>query len=363
MLVVPTGSAAAEEPRWRLSAGYTYRSLGDVNFRSGSYSQDYFLGSFTGGAYRRGTGAGTPGGLQDRYYRDGFVRIDSSGSVDGLTTFWAYASSSQVRGDSIVQTSRPGRQRTVAESRRFRPNSWSDGFEGGGPLLELEYQVPLSPSLKVGFELAGSWVEWDGANRASTFRARQSSSTSQTIVSDRFGLGGAVPPAAPYVGSFEGPGFLLDAVPSARSVSKRDVARTRFDFFNAIDESLDVDLYTLSPGFSAEWDCGKVFGNAGFGLAVNIADWKARHREVLYVSKNGGRAKEIRRWSQSSGGTDVLWGTYLQAGLGVHLTERFSVQGFARYDWSQDLHGEVGPSKFDVDLDGVSGGVMASWRF
>jgi len=362
MVPEPAGEQGGE-PRWRLSAGYSYRRLGEATFRTGSYSQGHVLDSLTGRAFRRGTGAGVASGLADRFYRDGFVRIDSSGSFDGLTTFWAYRSSAQVVGDAIVQTSRPARRRQVERSRQFSPSSWSDDFAAGGPLFELEYQVPVGEAFKVGVEVAASWVQWDGANSGSSFRARQSSITSETVVTDRFGLGGGIPPSAPFEGSFAGPGFLLDAVPSARSVSQREVGRQRFDFFNRIDESLNVDLYTLSPGLSAQWDGEKVFANAGFGLAINIADWQARYREVLYVSKDGGRAKAVQSWSRASGGTDVLLGVYLQTGLGLHVTERFSVQGFARYDWSQSLRGSVGPSSFELGLDGVSGGVMASWTF
>ncbi len=363
LVVPPLEVDEARDAGWRLSAGYTYRSLGGVDFHTGSFSQHHVLSTLAGRPFQRRTGAGAITGLGDRFYRDGFVRVDSSGSTDGLTWFWGYDSAGQVQGDAVVQTSRPARGRTVSESRRHSPSSWMDDFEAGGPLLNLEYLFPSTSPFQFGAGISVSWVEWGGGSQSSTFRARQSSVTTETVVTDRFGLGGATPPAAPYEGTFTGPGVLLDAVPAARAVSRREVDRSRFEFFNRVDESLDVDLYTLSPGVTTRWQGGKVFADLGGGLAVNIADWKARHREVLYVSRDGGPARSVRSWTNTAGGTEVLWGAFVQAGIGIQCSRQLSVQGFVRYDWSQHLRGSVGPSTFEVDLDGVSGGVVATWSF
>lgn len=372
-----SGWASAGEPRlepmrpqsagssggWRISAGYIHRQLGDVRFQTGSYSQDVLLRSMVGSPFRRNSGAGAPNAPDLRFYDDGFVRPDSSGSVDGLTWFWGYDSASQVGGDSIVFRDSSARQRKVWSSSSYQSNTWGDQIEEGGPLLNLEYQFPLAHSLKAGLGVGVSMIEWGGSNQTSTFRAGQLGIERQTIVTDAFGLGGAIPPLAPYEGSLIGPGILLDAIPSDRAVATRETDRVRYDFFNRVNEELELDLYTLSPGFNLEWQKGRVFASAGAGVAINIVDWEASYDETLYVSKNGGKARAARTWSERSGGTDVLWGAYIQAAVGVELTERLSVQGFARYDWSESFEASVGPSDFSVDLEGVSGGVMASWKF
>ena len=40
-----------------------------------------------------------------------------------------------------------------------------------------------------------------------------------------------------------------------------------------------------------------------------------------------------------------------------------ALQGFARYDWNEDLDGSVGPSSFEVDLSGWSVGAGATLSF
>ena len=69
------------------------------------------------------------------------------------------------------------------------------------------------------------------------------------------------------------------------------------------------------------------------------------------------------KWNAYESDTEVLFGTYVQAKVGVQVTRRLSVSAFARYDWSQGLDAEVGPSSFDANLDGLSAGVMVGFTF
>ena len=99
------------------------------------------------------------------------------------------------------------------------------------------------------------------------------------------------------------------------------------------------------------------------GLAINIADWNADYQEELFVSKNGGRARLLRKWWDHENGTKVLPGFYVEANVDMRLTDRVSLFGGGRYDWTGALSGTVGPSSFDLDLGGwsVQGGLTVSF--
>jgi len=295
---------------------------------------------------------------------NGFVRTDAGTDRDGFTWNWGYQDASQIQGDQLVYSLSQGSQRTVAGSTEFHPGSWSDesDFEPG-PYIEIDRLIPIGDRLSLGPQLNFSFINIDSNNSSSTFAQHQSSETSSFTLTDRFDLDGIIPPLAPYEGSEAGPGPLINNLPASRSIASHlDNSRTA-DFFNRIDESFELDLFTIGAGAQVEYDHGAVFFQGSAGLSINIADWEASHRETLYVSQNGGKPERYRSWTAHESGTDVLLGAYLQAKIGVQLTESLSVSGFARYDWNESLTGSVGPSSFEADLDGLSAGVVVGFTF
>ena len=55
------------------------------------------------------------------------------------------------------------------------------------------------------------------------------------------------------------------------------------------------------------------------GVAINIADWEATHRETLHVSQIGSKPKKYRSWTARENGTDVLLGARLGSGGSVDV--------------------------------------------
>ena len=353
------------EPEWRISAGAVWRDIGDVRFDTGSYSQRLSLPNLVGHEFRQlPSSAGQPGELGLRQYQSGFVSTDAGTATDGLTWNWGYQEASQVQGDQLVYTLNEGSQRTMSRSTNLRDGSWQEDSEfEPGPYIEIDRLYPLSQKLLIGPQFNFSFINVDQENSTSTFSQNQRSELRRFTLTDRFDLDGIIPPLAPYEGTEEGPGPVISNYPGDRRISSSHSASQTADFFNRVDESFDLDLFTFGAGAHVEYDHGPVFIQASAGLALNIADWEASHRETLYVSRNGGKAKKYRSWSAHESDTDVLVGAYVQGKLGVQLTERLSVAGFARYDWNESLTGNVGPSSFDVDLDGLSAGVVVGFTF
>jgi hypothetical protein len=363
---LPTVVAAEpRQPQWRVSAGAVWRDVGDVKFRTGSRSQILRLPNLVGQEFRHlPTDAGQLGRIDFRDYEDGYVRADAGTLNDDYTWNWGYQQASQVQGDLLVYSLQQGSQLTMSRHSSLSDASWRDDndFEAG-PYIEIERLFPITQTISIGPQFNFSFIGVDQQHSGSTFSQQQASEERSFLLTDRFELDGIIPPLAPYEGSPTGPGPLINNVPSQRQITDFRTGSGTADFFNRVDESFDLDLSTLGIGGQVEYDLGMLFVQGSAGLTLNVADWEASHRETLYISRNGGKAKDLRSWSAHESDTDLLVGAYVQAKLGVQLSERVSVSGFARYDWSQSLSGDVGPSSFDVDLDGLSAGVMIGVTF
>lgn len=353
------------QPQWRISAGTIWRDIGDVRFHTGSHSRNLRLPSLVGREFRHlPTAAGRIGEIGFREYGNGFVRTDAGTVADGFTWNWGYENALQIQGDQLVYSLSGGSQRTISRHSSLSDASWQDDsdFEPG-PFIEIDRLFPMTRRVSFGPQANLSFIEVDSQHSGSTFAHHQSSEKRSFLLMDRFDLGGIIPPLAPYAGSAAGPGPIISNHPSSRSLTSFRRDQRSADFFNRVEESFDLDLFTLGLGAQVEYDHGPVFLQTSGGLTLNIADWEASHREKLYVSRNGGSAESYRSWSSHESGTDVLVGAYVQTKLGVQLTERLSVSGFARYDWTEGLTGSVGPSSFDVGLDGLSAGVVVGFTF
>lgn len=112
------------------------------------------IASIMSAAFAQGTiGPATEGGV-DRFYDDGFVRVDATDNFYGFTWFWGYQNPSQVVGDSIefhslVQQSTEWVLVTDRYARigEFFPDApYNGSFSGPGFVLP---DIPLSRTFTV----------------------------------------------------------------------------------------------------------------------------------------------------------------------------------------------------------------------
>ncbi|MDB4737820.1 hypothetical protein OAF75_03180 [Verrucomicrobiales bacterium] len=347
----------------KFSVGYASRSFSDLRFSTGSYSQDFSTVKLTGEPFSVASAAGAIVGSIDRSYDDGFVKIDATDSFGEVTWNWAYEDSLQVDGDSIRFIDSSGRDVRHDYSDSFNQYQWSDDLNGGGPLLQVSYNFEDWYSFKIAASMELSFFDIYRSKNSSTFEAHRISNATQTIVQDTFGLGGTVPPEPPHEGTFADPGPLINSVPSDRSVAVQDFSNETFNFANHIKESLDFSLVTLSPGISASIIRGNYHFDFGLGVSFNIINWEARFRESLNVLNDGKKGQEINSWESVSSGNDLLFGAFLHAATGMQISEALSVSVFVRRDWASALKAEAGPSNFDLQLSGTSGGFRATYSF
>jgi hypothetical protein len=136
-------------------------------------------------------------------YQDGYVGVDTSGNAGGVTWYWGYARADQVVGDNLLLT-------TSSAGTLFKDID-KDPQHG----VEITYARRLGEfkGYKWGLEGGVNYMDLD-------FRSRRVADPNLLSV-DAFSLGSPpiVPPLAPYAGSFNGPGPLINATPTRYPVT------------------------------------------------------------------------------------------------------------------------------------------------
>jgi hypothetical protein len=345
-------TAVARRQAFRLSAGYNYRSLGDAGFRGGSYSSGVRLPFLATAAY-----VGRP--TRPGRYDDGYVLPDAGTATNGDTWWWGYENASQVSATHVSFHGPGGYIGDLASSRESSSSQWLEDLSGGAPVVQLDWLPVSRLGLEAGLSLQWSFLAADGSQGFSNFSASQSSSVQALNLTDKYALQGVIPPTAPYTGSIEGPGPLLPATPDSRSLRPGAiVGRGAAEFANAITQSFDLDLHTISLGPTLEKRWGSFAVNVSGGMSLNVASWDASHQERLFAGNRvllDGRARES--------GTDLLTGGYVQTGLTVDVAPRWTLSVYARHDWVEDFATSVGPATFHFDASGWSVGALVGRRF
>jgi len=220
---------------------------------------------------------------------------------------------------------------------------WQEDVDGGGPYIAFDLLFPINPWFSIGQQVSFSYVRTSAANNLSNLNGN------------------------------------LDS--GIRDISQRADAYMH----NRVTERLDADVYTLSLGPLAEVHTGPVFLQGAFGLAINLVHFNADVREKVYIYSdfddpvyleaisNSGPAylRDLRedeevlaeKLEDGNHGTKFLFGFYVQGLLGFQIAECWSVAGFVRYDWNENLEGEVGYSDFSMDMSAFSAGAQIGFNF
>lgn len=277
----------------------------------------------------------------ERVYDNGFVRPDSAGDADGLTWNWGYTDAAQWD--------------PVDDVLRMK-------IDNSTPSLGAT-QEDIAPGAEIGYGLVlgnlggdRSW-HWGvkthlGYHRLATSgRLRARHDVERTT--DAFGLGGVVPPQAPYSGSFSGPGPLLDsqAGRSFSTVSELALVDARLE--------TDADLFTLGLGTFVEIPLGRWQAEVSAGATVTWIDSRMQVDQTVAIP---GIEAQRRRTSDS----DSAWlpGVYVGLGLSFALTDALSLSATGRWQTMESFqHGTDGFGA-DYDFDHLfAGGLGLVWRW
>ena len=362
----PAEMAAASPARghWRVTAGVMQRSLGGFDWAPSTHSLPGLL-LIGAGSSNAGIGAiGPAGSYADRVYEDGFVKLDGGTvALGGDTWNWGYTDASQVDAGFLSFHGGNGTAASATAASTLRSGRWSDQPEAVAPYVQLEWIEPLNEHLNFGWLGGFSFLSSDVSRAGSTFSASKGRTDYDIRYTDRYDLGGVVPPGAPYSGSLAGPGPLISNLPAQRSAAYPVSGGETASAYNRIQTDFSVNLWTLSLGPSIEYTRGRIAIGASAGATVAIADWSVRQTETLYVSRDGGRARRQQGWSDSGSGVAAIPGVFVQGSVGIVLSERWSLSAFGRYDYAGDVELSAGDSSGSLELSGWSVGGGVSCRF
>jgi hypothetical protein len=289
------------------------------------------------------------------------VGSDDYTALDGGTWNWGYNSGGQVNGNQIefAGVSRVWRdytrQTTVTEAENNDNADYS-----GGLMVEVDRYMVQTRYVDYGLSLGLSRAQtFDMAVAGvNTFTDNQQWSTYNDRVLDSYDITGLgiTPNSVPYNkgnATYKGP--VINTWPvSSRNLGSDLVSVETYRAYNSISESLNMDLSTLSLGMSVKGNYQRVYVVGSTGPTLNMVEKDATYEETLYDSSNGGSPQVLKYWGDSSSGTECLFGYYVQAEVGLRIYRELHLGVFGRYDWLENVSGNVGPSRYEINPSGGS---------
>jgi len=323
----------AAESRWR--AGFSFAPL--LNARAGFTNLGAFASPFS---------PQPVGGGQEYEYEDGYVRVDASGNAGGVTTNWGYSDASQYdpsgTGSIAFNLTRSLGNGSARETEDVSPGFEIFGYYEMGGIAPIGGRV-LTWGLRTGIHYAN--LSADGRGMISSDVER---------LTDRFNLGGVIPPSAGYAGTFGGPGALISDVPTRSTAVIVDGALVSGEL------DLNLDMVTLSAGPYIEIPLREnvsLFAEAGLSLSVARGEY-----DFGSVTSISGLGSQISRGNNTR--TMLLPGFFTGLSATWQLTDRFSLQGSARYQYIDRFDVDAAGSSASFSFDGAAiislGGV---WSF
>ncbi|MBU1733759.1 MAG: hypothetical protein KJ692_00785 [Verrucomicrobia bacterium] len=365
---VAVTSKDIEKEKWRVAASLLYRRIGGRNFKTGSYSARYAISQKSISDHW----TGPAGGMNDagnRTYDDGYVMSDDYSELDSGTWNWGYDNGQQVNGNSVEFKGvdrvwrEYSRRTTVTEAENFDNADYS-----GGLMVEVERYIAQTRFVDYGLSLGLSRAQTFGTAVAgmNTFNDNQWWGTYNDRVVDAYDITGLgiTPDSVPYKGNATDEGPVINTSPmTRRGLGAEMVSEGTYRAYNSIYESLDMDLSTLSLGMSVKGNYRRVYVVGSTGPTLNMIEKDATYEETLFESSNGGSPQVLKYWSDSSSGTECLFGYYVQAEVGVRIYRELHLGVFGRYDWLENVSGNVGPASYEINPAGGSMGGTLGLNF
>lgn len=273
----------------------------------------------------------TPDG--DNYnYDDGYVLPDVSGSGDGYTWYWGYDNSaSQVNaGDNTILFTRSAGPATLRSPLDDEPSL--------GAELNYTRQLGVTEHFRYGFEGAVNYLNISLRGGSHSLRGPITTFVHTTTP-------GTTPPSAtpdnPFLGSFDGPGFVIGATPTSSTTAEGVVGTVTGS------RELDADLWGGRVGPYLEYYLNDdVSVSLSGGLAVGWLDNSVSWNETVTFTSGSGLPPDIGRGSDQQ----FLCGFYLAANAYWRLSEHWSAAGSLQYQNLGTYDQTFGTRKAELDL-------------
>ena len=310
-------------------------------FRAGGVARFNVKASITGIAPAALPAYTDPSGHR---YDDGYVLKDI-GDSSSQTWNWGYQSSSQLAGDQLTFT----RLENVPVTRS--DFDVSDPLLGGEVFVGYrfsEFRIGKIPA-RIGIEVGYGYSEFSSDISIGA-------SGTASYIKDTYDLHGVVPPVAPYAGTFNGPGPLLDREPSpANHFMASSAAST------ALHGALETSLHDFRAGPFFEVDLSRRLSVAlGAGYSSVYTDSSFAYDQTVGFANSAFPQIAPTRAVLSAG----TWHTGLYADM--RMTYRFSpmVGLYLGADIKSNNEHKFGDSGHVLEIDlGSTYGVRAGINF
>jgi hypothetical protein len=246
-------------------------------------------------------------GVTNRSYDNGSYNfVDISGNAGGLTWYWGYEDPSQLQGNALVMESAFAPNNVTSKNRQDDPQH---GFE-----LSYSRELLRKEKWRLGAEAALGYAAIDVSDSKLLRGSVNRLIDTYTIPE------GVIVPAAPYHGTFTGPGALIGALPERQTtVLSREATITG-------ERELDSDIYTLRLGPYFELPYKRLSLLLSGGLTLAVGDTTFSYTETVTIEGSGSVSR-----SSSGSQTDFLVGGYVAGTLAYALNDEWSVFAGAQF--------------------------------
>lgn len=269
------------------------------------------------------------GGAAERFYDDGYNRVDGSGNAGNLTTFWGYENASQYNpadGGSITMNS------TSASGQATSKNQEDDPQHGAE--ITFNRQLGRLGEAKWGVEAAVNFTDITIRDNATLFG-------DAVRTSDTFPLNGVVPPTPPYHATFD-----QQSGPVLGSVPFRTVTRIPNGAVIAGNRNFDAELYGMRLGPYLEIPLSqKVSLSFSGGLSLIWIHSDFAYEETVTLAGGVPRSGSGRGSNQ-----DLLPGGYLGGNLLFWLNDTVNLSAGAQYQAAGTYSHKENGKKAQLDL-------------
>ncbi len=286
---------------------------------------------------------GQEGVIGDRFYDDGYVRVEPSTPFDGLTSYWGYQNDAQVAGDTLLYHS-TGLQSIRSDRMVTDPGaSGRDSLRDMGIEIRADVLTPwrLGP-FRVGGVLGLGIVAADQSYVFSNHRTTQVRDDYRLEYIDTYELGGVLPPGAGYEGSPTGGTALIPNVPAGRSLTPVPLFTDSAVLANVVRASFRDEVVGITAGASLVYQRGPWQVMVAGGIILEFHHYTTRQYETLGVA--GATANGVHaRWAEGESGTKLRPGLF--AALHMPLARLAQYQhcllrrNGVRTDWSSSAAG------------------------
>lgn len=321
---------------------------------------------------RSGTITGDPNidGRQDRYYADGFNRLNAAGNptiattasseLFPRTTYFGFQDNRQVTPPVFGPTGNLPGSLSLHDVNLVGgqyTSALANGDQNPGVELFYRYRWKNPERWTLDLEAGVSWqtFDWSQSGAVDAVAAVDEDRYPTGTVDPRVfpGSGGTLPYAGPYqpVGGTPWIGSVPSRQPTAHLPASVDSRR---------DMELDSWVGRIGPAahwrFHPRWRLGALVG-----LAVGYSDASYSFRDRISV--NSPTVPVLVQQGQG-GFSDVWFGLYSALRLTYRLSERWDVLVEGRHLWTEKQSHDAGTRVLRLDLsDGVAVSIGAAYRF